>query len=140
MAGFDAGTQVEPLDYNFDTIATMYPGRYPLLENVQGTTDEPSDEDVQKLQRRMRAATKDLIPEGIDPDDKIALVKATRDLPEDAFRTAEAAILDAIADLTAGKPSRDQIAALPFRVRRKYIQWVQRQLMDPEGSNAATTV
>lgn len=136
---FDAADQVEPMDYNFDTIAKAYPGRYPLLEGVSGTVPEPSDEAVQHLQHRLTTATKGLIPDGIDTTDRTALALALREMPEGLFRDAEESVIDALAELTAGSPTREQIAALPFRIRRNFVRWLQKELMDPESSTAATS-
>jgi hypothetical protein len=134
---FDAGSEVEPLDYNFDTIAKRYPGRYPELEGVTGTVPEPSDDAVQTFQRRLTAATVDLLPV-IDMDDRVAVAKALRDMPEETFAKADQTIIDAVGELCAGSPTREQIAALPFRLRRKFVAWLQRELMNPESLTAAT--
>jgi|1185.fasta_scaffold544084_2 tRNA(Met) C34 N-acetyltransferase TmcA len=136
---FDAADQVEPLDYNFDTIAQLYPGKYPILEGVKGTIPEPSDDAVQHLQHQLTAATKGLIPDDVDRDDRAALARAMRDLPEETFKLAEGKVTSALAELCAGSPTREQIEALPFRLRRKFLAWVQRELMDPESSTAATS-
>jgi len=134
---FDAGSEVEPLDYNFDTIAKRYPGRYPELEGVIGTVPEPSDDAVQTFQRRLTAATVDLLPV-LDLDDRVAVAKALRDMPEETFAKADQVIIDAVGELCAGSPTRDQVAALPFRLRRKFVAWLQRELMNPESLTAAT--
>lgn len=138
MPMFDAGDVVDPLEYNFDTIAKRYPGKFPELEGVEGITDEPSDEAVQRLQHDLQAATAELFPDEVDMDDRAAVAQAMRGLSEDDWAKAEQNIIDAVARLTNGKPSREQIAALPFRVRRKYVQWLQRELMNPEHSTVAT--
>lgn len=137
---FDADSEVIPLDYNFATLAKRYPGRYPVLEGVEGTVPEPSDEAVQAFQQALARATRELLPRDIDEDDPKAVAKAMRSMPEDTWAKVDVKIIDALAELTAGSPTREQIAALPFRLRRKFITWVQKELMDPEGSNAATKV
>jgi hypothetical protein len=116
----------------------MYPGKYPALEGVKGTVPEPSDEAVQEFQRRLTAASRDVLPDDLDLDDRVAVARAMRDLPEGTFRKIDQAIIDAVAELTDGDPTREQIAALPFRLRRRFVTWLQRELMDPESSTAAT--
>jgi hypothetical protein len=139
--GFDAGSIVEPLNYNFDTLARMKEytnpdgtSMFPELVGVYGTTKEPSDEAVQKMQRAFIDATKGLNPaEDVDPEDRRAVAKALNDLPREAFAKAEEDILNALAELCQGSPTRDQLAALPYRQKREYIKWLQGQLMNPES-------
>jgi|1185.fasta_scaffold720548_1 hypothetical protein len=139
MAGFDAGAVVEALDYDFTYFYKQDHELYAVLAGAKGTVPEPSDEMVQRLQRKMAEATADLIPDGIDTDDRVAMVKAMAAMPEDAFAKGEAGILDALAELTRGFPTRDQLEVLPYRIKRKFIQWLTKQLMDPELSAAGTT-
>lgn len=139
--GFDAASIVEPLNYNFDTLAKMKEytnpdgtSMFPELVGVYGTTKEPSDEAVQKMQRAFIDATKGLNPgEDVDPDDQRAVAKALNELPREAFAKAEEDILSALAELCQGSPTRDQLAALPYRQKREYIKWLQGQLMNPES-------
>jgi len=137
---FDADEEVAPLDYNFGTLAKRWPGKYPDLEGVVGTVPEPSDEAVQAFQRAMSRATRDLLPSDVDTDDPRAVALAMRKMPEDTWTKIDEGIIDALADLTAGSPTRAQLVALPFRLRRKFLMWIQRELMNPESSNAATKV
>jgi hypothetical protein len=61
-------------------------------------------------------------------------------MPEGTFAKIDEGIIDALAELTAGSPTRTQLVALPFRLRRKFIMWLQQELMNPEGLTAATNV
>src|SRR3954471_2845319 len=139
MAGFDGGTVGDAPDHDFTYFYKKDPHVYAILADAKGTVPEPSDEMVQRLQRRMSEATADMIPDGIDPDDRVAMIKAMAAMPEDKFAKSEAGILDALAQLTRGQPTRDQLVILPFRVKRKFIQWLTKQLMDPELSAAGST-
>jgi uncharacterized protein YgbK (DUF1537 family) len=139
MPGFDAGAVVEALDYDFTYFHKIDPEHYAILAHAKGTVPEPSDEMVQRLQKRMSEATADMIPDGVDPEDRVAMIKAMAAMPEDKFQKSEAGILDALAELTAGNPTREQLNILPFRVKRKFIQWLTKQLMDPEPSAVGTT-
>jgi hypothetical protein len=132
--GFDASSVVEELNYDFDSLARkLGPERHPLLVGVKGTTPEPSDDEVRQFQLDQQAAAKKFMPDGVDPTDRVALLTAMRSMPDSAFSEAQEGILDSISKLTKGEPSREQIAALPFRHQRRYITWLQKQLMDPES-------
>lgn len=139
--GFDAGTVVAPLDYNFDSLAKLPKyqnpdgtSMYPELVGVVGTTPEPSDEAVQKMQRAFVASTKALQPAAdVDPNDPRAVRQALDDMPRELFAKAEEDILDALAELCAGSPTREQLKALPYRHKREYIKWLQGELMNPES-------
>jgi hypothetical protein len=125
--GFNAGDEVEPLDYDF----TFFKDKIPELAVAKGTIPEPSDTAVQRMQRKLVEATKKFVPSGAPGAPTTAAAMA--DLPEDAFEQAETVILDAIAELCAGSPTREQLAVLPYRHKRKFIAWLQRQLMNPEA-------
>lgn len=137
--GFDAADIVEPLDYNFDTLARRYPGLYPALDGVSGTVPEPSDEMVQRFQRDFAGATADLIPEGVDTNDRAALARVMRDMDDAVYKKSEDALLDALAALTRGQPTREQMGALPYRMKREFIKWLTNELMNPESSTVVST-
>lgn len=130
---FDVNDAPEPLDYDFDSIAKRYPGKYPDLEGVTGTTPEPSDDEVRELQAALGKATSALLPAGVNPDDRVALATALKDMDPAIFKQAEDGIIAAVAEITKGSPTFAQIMALPFRIRRRYVGWIQRELMNPEA-------
>lgn len=138
--GFDAGTVVSPLEYNFDSLAKRYTkpdgeSMYPELVGVSGTTPEPSDEMVQEMQRSFVAATTRLnsATGAVDAEDRKAVAAALEAIPKEEFAKVEEDILDALAKLCQGRPTRDQLAALPYRQKREYIKWLQNELMNPES-------
>ena len=130
--GFNASEQVEPLEYDFTYFGTANPP-ISVLANAKGEIPEPSDQAVTTMQRKLTAATKRFLPDNIDPNNQVAMNQAMAQIPEDAFSRAEQEILDAIAELCNGSPTREQLAALPYRHKRKFIAWLQRQLMNPES-------
>lgn len=141
---FDAAEEVAELEFNFDSLAQKYrhpdgSSKYPALEGVKGVTDEPSDDDIEAFQKAMAAAVNEAIPDGVDPTDQAAVAKASRNMPDGQFKKVQDAIVDAVSQLTKGSPSREQITALPFRHKRRYIQSLQQDLLNPEGAAAATS-
>lgn len=121
--GFDASTAVEPLDYDF----THFASRDPVLADAKGVIDEPSDEAVQKMQRQFAEATKAFRDASSGDGPPLA------ELDRDVFEASETAILEAVAEVCNGSPSREQLAALPYRHKRRFLTWLQRQLMNPES-------
>lgn len=93
-----------------------------------GITPEPSDRLVEDFQFTMREVTKPYIKGEEDLDDITA----------DEYRSIQEEILDAIGALTQGVPSREEIEALPFRIQRAYVAWMQKELTDPEEFSDAT--
>lgn len=140
---FDAAEAVEELAYDFDSFARLPrntnpdgSSKFPALLDVHGVTPEPSDEDIERFQKAMAAAMSEALPDDVDPTDRVAVMRATRNMPDGQFTKIQDGITAAVADLTKGEPSREQIDALPFRLKRRYIQSLQADLMG-EGAAAA---
>ena len=136
--GFDAVEEVPELTWNFHSLFMKYPKQYPALKDAEGVTPEPSDDDIEAFQKAMGAAINQAIPDGVDPTDQAAVAKASRNMPDGQFKKVQDAIVDAVAALTKGSPAREQIEALPFRHKRRYIQSLQGELLNPEGVTVAT--
>ena len=135
---FDAAEAVPELEWSFHTLYLRKPEAYPGLKDAHGVTDEPSDDDIERFQKAMATAMGKAVPDGVDPTDRAAVARASQDMPDGQFKEIQDSILDAVAELTKGSPSREQLAALPFRHKRRYIESLQRDLVDPEGAAAAT--
>jgi hypothetical protein len=119
---FKANTTVHALDYDFR----------PHVDAV-GTTPEPSDKavrhflyEIQKLMEKM--------PDTEDPN----FIDRFREMSEEDFDALADQVLDLVAEITQGSPTRDEIAALPHRIQRAYINWLRKELTDPEVPSAAT--
>lgn len=125
--GFLAEDAVEPLWWNFR----------PYVD-ADGTTDEPSDEQVRQMNLALRDSTKRVTGEDIDPEDRRAVARAYNRLSDDQLRQIEDETVGAIVHVTVLSPTREQIEALPFRLRRKYIRSLLKDINDPESEASDT--
>lgn len=127
--GFDAGTAVEAMDFDFTTI----PGG-----KGKGVVPEPSTTDMKVFQKafakiirsgeKLNAETKD--PAKLSEEEFELLQKQGEELNES---------LDAaIAKLCKNKPSAEQVATLPFRHKTAFSKWLMEQF-NPEKEAAATS-
>jgi hypothetical protein len=130
MPGFDAGTVVEPLDWDFTA-----------FKAGKGTVPEPSDERLGKFLRDVMAAqsseSASLAPLTEAGDDTEKLLAAIAALPEDALPGATKAMIKPYADLCDGSPTEDQLTKLPPRVRVAFFSWLAGELR-PEASSAGS--
>lgn len=125
---FDAADAVKALDYKF----------MPYVD-AKGVTPEPSDDQIRKMNIKLRSAVTAVTGEEFDPEDRKAVAAAFGKLTEDQLAKIDEHTLDAIVVVTGSQPSRDEIAALPYRIKRKYIASLIGDLNDPEGSATATS-
>lgn len=129
MPSFNAGTVVEPLEWDF----TKY-------KAGKGVTPEPSDEQLSAFFKAMMAAAQTegtaelqaITDAGEDQEKMLAAIAA---LPEDALSGAKAMIAP-YAALCSGSPSEAQLAKLPPRVRFAFFTWLSGELR-PEASAGA---
>ena len=126
MPGFDAGTVVEPLDWDFTAFGAG-----------KGTVPEPSDarlgtfiRDVMKAQSTESASLAPLTEAGDDPEKVLAAIAA---LPEDVLPGATKAMIKPYAALCDGSPTEAQLGKLPPRVRVAFFSWLAGELR-PEAS------
>jgi hypothetical protein len=133
MAGFKATAAVSGLSYDFTGLEVLDDDAADLLDKAKGTTPEPSYQQV----RHMQAAIKTLL--GLDPDvDPAEINKEMARMSEEDLLERDEEFTDIIAGVTSGRPSRDEIAALPFRVREAYIGWVCGELNNPTAGTGST--
>lgn len=130
--GFDAGSAVEALDYDF----TAY------VADARGTIPEPSQPKLERFADELReiattGGITEIVKLGEDPSQE-QLVAALADLPEDGIKQVMGAMTDAVVELCDGQPSREEIDALPGRVKQAFIGWVVGELMDPTQRNAGS--
>lgn len=136
MGGFDAGQQVERLNYDFSTLTD--PDGKPYSD-AKGIIPEPSSGEVQDLLEKLIAAGKDA---GLDAEDltgtpqQVALALAGAD--REQLDRMKDALLDAIGEFTKGHPTRDEIAALPHRLQDAFIGWLLGEFTDPFDSPTGT--
>jgi hypothetical protein len=127
--GFDASSAVVALDYDFSE----------YVEDAKGTIPEPTSDGFQRYFARLQEAVTGLglADLGDDPGPE-QIGRALAALGDDAFAKISETMLDATAELCQGSPTRDQIEALPYRIRQAFFGWLQGQLADPTQFNAAT--
>ena len=122
---FDASVQVVPLDYDF----TMF------VPGAQGTIPEPTEQQVHKFERAIQKLSnqyKDMSTED--------MAKYLENVTEEEYNKNREASLDA-AEIVCGKtPSREEIDALPMRIKQKFYGWLVRELLRPEPSADGTTL
>jgi hypothetical protein len=135
MAGFNAGSVVEPLDYDFR----------PFVD-AHGTITEPTDAKIAAYLDGIKAIIKKaegLIPEGVDENDPGALVKALDNLEASAVVGVMGEMAELYSKLCSGKPTKAQILNLPMRIRQVFFAWLQSEVMSPEvvtgAGNGAVT-
>lgn len=126
MAGFDAATAVEPMDWNFEKFGAG-----------SGVVPEPSTKDMKDFQKDFARIMRDATALEM-PDEDAAK------LSEDEFNALQEQVdeigerLDvAIAKLCKDQPSREQVAKLPFRVKTAFSKWLMEQFR-PEGETSGT--
>lgn len=127
---FDAG-QYGTLRYDFKKFG-----------GVQGIIPDPSDEQIEAFMRGMRDSAKEFgQDDSIDVDSLSA--EELQDLMEDdanlRLQEAQDRVCELLGELCGGSPSKEQLLALPLRVRTGFMRWIQEKLMDPESSAAAST-
>jgi hypothetical protein len=127
---FDAG-QYGTLRYDFKAFG-----------GVQGIIPDPSDEQIENFMRGMRDAAKEF---GQDDDLDVDSLTAEelQELMEDdsnlRIKDAQDRMCELISELCSGSPNKEQLLALPLRVRQGFTRWLQTKLLDPEAGAAAST-
>lgn len=128
MAGFDAGTAVEPMDWDFTTV----PGG-----KGKGTVPEPSTDEMKIFQREFAQIMRDGQKLEVDDDAAMKMTDAEfKKFQADADKIGERLDI-AISKLCKDSPSRDEVATLPFRVKTAFSKWLMEQF-SPEGEAAGT--
>jgi hypothetical protein len=131
MAGFKATEAVSALTYDFRGFAVADEDAAELLKEAHGTTPEPSVEQF----RRLQAAQRELL--GLQPGASQEEVNASlAGMSVDEMREMDEEMLDIVADVTSGAPSRDELAALPFRIRQRYYGFLFGELDSPTTGTA----
>lgn len=134
MPKFDAGSVVEPLDYDFTTVKG-YPHR-----KAKGVIPEPTDQQVAKLIGSLRDAMTDAkslagddSTEVQDFSDPAAFLGQLDGYDPEKFLSVYASVAKAYADLCSGSPSLEEITALPMRVRLRFFAWLMQEVVAPEA-------
>jgi hypothetical protein len=137
MPKFDASTvTVEDLDWDFHGFGVK----------AKGSIPEPSDaaigkflDDLKALYTKAQGSGLDIaLPEDAGPEQMLA---ALAGVTGDAFVEFMADLAGIFAVLCSDQPGKDNLLALPMRVRVKFFGWVQEEVVSPEaGPGAGTAV
>jgi len=144
MTGFDAGAEVDPLDYDFTTIKAIPNDVREILQDAKGTIPEPSNDQVNKFLRSQRAKLEEagVNVKDFDPTDQqksmLVIAQAMVDASPETVDKIAAGMVDAVAELCGGRPTREQIDALPVRIRTAFFGWLMGQLTNPESAAGGT--
>lgn len=155
MVAFDAGSAVEPMDWDFSKFGAG-----------SGTIPEPSDVEIERFMRKYQILTTQVLrsanaktneqvdglikqwAEEEDPNNprEILTVEQSMELMEridlagsEVAPEISEAMLELVLTITKGSPSREQILSLPNRVRGAFYGWLFGQLTDPDFSVAVGT-
>lgn len=124
MPSFNAGTVVEPLEYDF----TRFGGR-------KSEIPEPSDDQVLKMYSEMDTLVKSLAGEFVDlPKNPSAqdLVESLNQLTmSESYGPMLEGMTQIYSDLCSNAPTVEELNQLPPRIRTLFFQWMAKQ-MRPE--------
>jgi hypothetical protein len=122
---FNAASVVDALDFTFEPYVRAH-----------GTIREPNDDQITAFVNAYKALTKEIregIPKDIDPTDQLALLEAMEDLDVEVMVSMTQRMAGIMSDLCGGFPSREDILAVPPRIRTLFFAWLQEQVMSPEA-------
>jgi len=131
-ASFDAGTVIEPLEWNFE----KYGGG-------SGVIPEPTDRQFAQFQKSIKSLLESsgMMPlaraaagGNINPADALKLMS---EMPEGGLDKLNDQMVEIISVFTSNCPSAEQINRLPMRVRQAFMGWVMGQF-GPKASPPAT--
>lgn len=130
MPGFNAGSVVEPLDYDFN----------PYIK-AEGVIKEPTDKQIGGLLASIKdlgkKITADAGIDGLNTEDPFAVMLALENLDPDVFVTVMGDMAATFSELCSGHPTKTQILGLPLRVRMGFYTWLMSEVINPEASTGA---
>ena len=129
MPAFSAESVVEALDYSF----------LPYTD-AKGTIREPGDRQIATFLTAIKKVIKeseDKLPATVDPASPASVLDALDDLDPEDVVSLMGKMAQLYSDLCSGEPSREQILALPMRVRQQFFAWLQTEVMSPEAGPGA---
>lgn len=147
--GFNAAERVSALDYDFTTMDPCPTA----LRKCKGIIPEPSDEMmdtfIERFHRLMdllatasvstltfelseKARKMDEAPETLTVDEALAKWHEPDDDLSEGRRKANGAVVELLADICQGTPSKAEIEAMPGRTRAAFLQWLVMELLTPK--------
>jgi hypothetical protein len=128
MAGFDAGSAVEPMDYDFTTT----PGG-----KGKGVVPEPSTTEMKNFQTSFARIMRDAGALEMSDEEAAKLSEGEFDALQEQVGEIGDRLDAAIAKLCKDTPSVDEVSTLPFRVKTAFSKWLMEQFA-PEGGTSGT--
>jgi hypothetical protein len=133
MAGFDAATVVDPLDYTFEPHVASH-----------GTIPEPTDDQIEAFTGAMQSLMKEVqastdMPGMTGDEGPEKFLEALDSLDPAKIRAQMDQMADVYALLCSGKPTADEIRLLPQRIRNRFFQWISKEVLNPEAGPGAGT-
>lgn len=132
MPSFNAGSVVDPLDYDF----TAFNGG-------KGTIAEPTDAQVgdfmQGMRDLMREAREITGAAGVDMSDATLaeLGVALDQLDSEVYQDFARKMGRLHAGLCGAQPTYEDIMAVPVRIRNLFFAWLSGEVMNPEAKSGA---
>jgi hypothetical protein len=154
MAGFNAGTVVEALDYAFDSCKGEHEGSCwrgseaeprpakctVFVPGCHGAIAEPTDRQIAVYQAGLRNLAKEY--EGKLPASMLAGDASAAALTEAAMAVDPEIVIELHGDIAAlfaalcsDEPSREDILKVPPRIRAFFYQWLAGEVMSPEAAS-----
>jgi hypothetical protein len=126
MANFHA-KEYGTVQYNF----------HPDAPTIRGTIPDPSDEMLQTYHKKIREVMRDSGIEDLPTESEIRANPGRLDAMMDRLESYDQIdthhkILEIIAELCSNTPSVEDMMALPYRKRIRFVRFVQRELTNPE--------
>lgn len=126
MAGFDAATAVEAMDWNFEKFG-----------GGSGVVPEPSTKEMKDFQKGFARIMRDAGALELSDEDAAKLDEAEFEALQEQVDELGDRLDAAIAKLCKDQPSADQVKKLPFRVKTAFSKWLMEQF-SPEGVTSGT--
>lgn len=138
MPTFDAGSVVEPIDFDFSPLADE-PHLIAGLAGVTGTVKEPSAVQVQAYVNESRRELVRMRKEAgiVDEDDADAVIAALEKMNPERTRESQRQSAEILSALCSGFPSVDHLMLLPYRVMHAFGEYLSEQVLNPEVMTGA---
>lgn len=126
MAGFDAATAVEAMDWNFEKFG-----------GGSGVVPEPSTKEMKDFQKQFARIMRDAGALEMSDEDAAKLDEAEFEALQEQVDEIGDRLDATIARLCKDQPSAEQVKKLPFRVKTAFSKWLMEQF-SPEGGPSGT--
>jgi predicted urease superfamily metal-dependent hydrolase len=142
MSRFDAGRQIG-LAYDLTTLPIADPEAAEVLKEARGIVPEPSQKSLESFIEALRGIATDEAVAGVmalpdNPSPEEVMETMSRLSEEDMDRAADA-MTEALIDICSGSPTKEQIEAMPMRLRGAFLGWLAEELVGPTRPTSDST-